>query len=98
MPAAAYDSISPADDQYHGPSPTLLPPAARERTDPRTNGPYGLRGKGKAERFQQTHRRWLRAQPKPRHGVDDGQAVVAAMFVLGEWSFHAMVAGISGIR
>ena len=25
-------------------------------------------------------------------------AVVAAMFVLGEWSFHAMVAGIGGIR
>jgi hypothetical protein len=25
-------------------------------------------------------------------------AVVAAMFVLGEWSFHAMVAGISAIR
>jgi hypothetical protein len=25
-------------------------------------------------------------------------AVVAAMFVLGAWSFHAMVAGIGGIR
>ena len=25
-------------------------------------------------------------------------AVVTAMFVLGAWSFHAMVAGIGGIR